>query len=143
MRPAAVTVADLAVGTELPARAVPVDRQRLLAYADASGDQNPIHQDEEVARRVGLPDVIAHGMWTMGAAVEAVSEWVGDPGRVVSYQTRFTQPVVVPADGGAQVEVSARVTAVDEQARRATVELQVTSAGRKVLGRALAVVDLG
>ncbi|WP_153393366.1 MaoC family dehydratase [Ornithinicoccus halotolerans] len=143
MRPAAVTAADLQAGTELPGRSVPVDRQRLLDYADASGDQNPIHQDEQVARRVGLPDVIAHGMWTMAAAVEVVTDWVGDPGRVVSYQTRFTQPVVVPADGGALVEVTGRVTAVDRQAARATVELQVTSAGQRVLGRALAVVDLG
>lgn len=142
MRPV-VTAADLAVGTELPGRTVPVDRQRLLAYAEASGDQNPIHQDETVARQVGLPDVIAHGMWTMGAAVEVVSDWVGDPGRVVSYQTRFTQPVVVPADGGAQVEVTGTVTAVDRESARATVELRVTSAGQKVLGRALAVVDLG
>jgi acyl dehydratase len=134
---------DVTAGTELPGRTIPVDRQRLAEYAGASGDQNPIHQDEDFARKVGLPDVIAHGMWTMGAAVEVVSDWVGDPGKVVSYSTRFTSPVVVPADGGAQIEVAGVVRSVDEEAGRATVELTVTSAGSKVLGRATAVVDLG
>lgn len=134
---------DVAAGTELPGRTIPVDRQRLVEYAGASGDQNPIHQDEDFARKVGLPDVIAHGMWTMGAAVEVVSDWIGDPGKVVSCSTRFTNPVVVPAAGGAQVEVAGVVRAVDEEAGRATVELTVTSAGSKVLGRTTAVVDLG
>lgn len=136
------TVPEVQVGTELPPRTIHVDRERLRAYADASGDQNPIHQDEQVARSVGLPDVIAHGMWTMGAAVDVVSEWVGDPTRVVSCSTRFTKPVVVPADTGAQVTVSGRVTKVDTGAGRATVELTVESGGEKVLGRALAVVRL-
>lgn len=133
---------DLIAGTELPGRTFTVDRERLLAYAAASGDQNPIHQDEDFARSVGLPDVIAHGMWTMGAAVQVVTDWAGDPARVVSYSTRFTAPVVVPADGGAQIEVAGLVTAVDEAAGRATVELQVTSGGAKVLGKATAVVRL-
>jgi acyl dehydratase len=119
-----------------------VDRARLVAYADASGDQNPIHQDEAFARSVGLPDVIAHGMWTMGAAVELVTDWVGDPGRVLSYSTRFTSPVVVPAEGGAQIDVSGVVRSVDDEGGRATVELQVTSGGTKVLGRAVVEVSL-
>lgn len=130
------------VGTELPGRTIHVDRARLRAYADASGDQNPIHQDEQFARSVGLPDVIAHGMWTMGAAVQVVADWVGDPTRVVSCSTRFTKPVVVPADTGADVTVSGRVTKVDAEAGRAIVELTVESGGEKVLGRALAVVRL-
>jgi acyl dehydratase len=130
------------VGTELPGRTIHVDRARLRAYADASGDQNPIHQDEQVARSVGLPDVIAHGMWTMGAAVQVVCDWIGDPTRVVSCTTRFTKPVVVPADTGADVTVSGRVTKVDAEAGRATVELTVEAGGEKVLGRALAVVRL-
>ena len=74
---------------------------------NASGDQNPIHQDEAFAKSVGLPDVIAHGMWTMGAAGSVVEEWAGDGGRVVEFGTRFTKPVVVPQDGGA-VEVDRR-----------------------------------
>ena len=128
-------------GLELPARTVHVDRARLVAYAEASGDHNPIHQDEEFARSVGLPDVIAHGMWTMGAAVEVVSEWAGDPTAVVSYGTRFVSPVVVPSVGGADVEVSGVVTKVEQETGRVTVELTVTCAGTKVLGRALAVVQ--
>jgi acyl dehydratase len=137
-----VSTVEVEVGTRLPARTVHVDRERLRAYADASGDQNPIHQDEQVARAVGLPDVIAHGMWTMGAAVQVVSDWVGDPTRVVSYTTKFTNPVVVPAGTGADVEVSGTVTKVDADSGRATVELTVVSGGTKVLGRTLAVVRL-
>ncbi len=131
------------VGQELPARVVHVDRERLVAYAGASGDGNPIHQDESFARSVGLPDVIAHGMWTMGAAVEVVTDWVGDPGRVVSCSTRFTNPVVVPAEGGAAIEVTGSVKSLDRESSRVAVELTVTSGGAKVLGRATAVVDLG
>ncbi len=128
------------VGQELPGRTVHVDRERLVAYARASGDDNPIHQDEEFARSVGLPDVIAHGMWTMGAAIEVVNDWAGDPAAIVSYGTKFTKPVVVPADGGAEVEVSGVVKRVEEDTGRVTVDLTVTCAGVKVLGRAQAVV---
>lgn len=132
---------ELAVGQELPSLRIEVDRARLVAYADASGDQNPIHQDEEVARSVGLPDVIAHGMFTMGAAMEAVSAWAGDPARVLACSTRFTRPVVVPADGGAVIEVAATVKALDAERRRASVALTVTSGGAAVLGRASATVQ--
>ena len=116
-------------------------RDSLVAYADASGDQNPIHQDEAFATSVGLPDVIAHGMWTLGATGAVVEEWVGDGGRVVELGSRFTKPVVVPEGGGA-IEVGGVVKSVDEQTRRATVEMTVTSGGDKVLGRCLAVVQL-
>ncbi|OLP49938.1 acyl dehydratase [Salmonella enterica subsp. enterica serovar Javiana] len=135
------TLAGTGVGDAIEARTVAVGRDTLVAYAAASGDQNPIHQDEGFAKSVGLPDVIAHGMWTMGAAGSVVEEWAGDGGRVVEFGTRFTKPVVVPQDGGA-VEVSGVVKSVDEQTRRATVEMTVTSAGDKVLGRCLAVVQL-
>lgn len=120
---------------------VPVTRETLVAYARASGDQNPIHQDEEFARSVGLPDVIAHGMWTMGAAGTAVSQWVGDAGRVVEFGTRFTKPVVVPATG-ADVVITGTVKSVDEQSRRAVVDVAVTAGGDKVLGRCVATVQL-
>lgn len=129
-------------GQTIGTRTFNVDRARLVDYAAASGDQNPIHQDEEFARSVGLPDVIAHGMWTMGVAVQVAVDWAGDPGRIVSYSTRFTAPVVVPADGGAEVEVTGTVASVDETADTATVALAVTCAGQKVLGRATAVVRL-
>ena len=122
-------------------RTVTVDRALLVAYADASGDQNPIHQDAEVARSVGLPDVIAHGMWTMGAALDAVTAYAGgDPGRVLSCSTRFTGMVVVPEGEQVQVEVEGVVKKVDEEAGTHTVELTATCAGEKVLGRCQAVV---
>jgi len=91
---------------------------------------------------VGLPDVIAHGMFTMGSVINVVSDWVGDAGRIVEYGTRFTKPVVVPYESGADVVVTAVVTAVDDQTRRATVELTAMCGTDKVLGRAMAVVVL-
>ena len=130
------------VGSALPATVVELTRADLRAYADASGDTNPIHLDEAVARSVGLPDVIAHGMLTMGLAGQVVADWAGDPGAVVSFATRFTQPVVVPADGTAVVEVGGTVSGADPEARTVAVDLTVTSAGVKVLGRARAVVRL-
>jgi acyl dehydratase len=136
------TVAEVSVGEELPGRTLHVDRATLVQYAGASLDRNRIHWDERFATEVGLPDVIAHGMWTMGAAVEVVSAWAGDPGRVVEYSTRFTKPVVVPWEGGADVEVAGTVKKLDEESRRATVELSVTCAGTRVLGKAVAVVAL-
>lgn len=135
------SVSEASVGDSFGPVTIPVRRETLVAYANASGDQNPIHQDEEFAKSVGLPDVIAHGMWTMGAAGSVVEEWAGDGGRVVEFGTRFTKPVVVPV-GGAEIEVSGRVKSVDEETRRATVELTATSQGEKVLGRCLAVVQL-
>ena len=138
----ALSRTDVGVGDTIGPVAVPVTREALVAYADASLDQNPIHQDEEFAKGVGLPDVIAHGMWTMGAAVEVVTDWAGDPARVIEYGTRFTRPVVVPYDGGADVEVSGVVKGLDEETRRAVVELTATVGGEKVLGRCQATVQL-
>ncbi|MEU5157808.1 MaoC family dehydratase, partial [Glycomyces sp. NPDC021274] len=96
---------DVEVGTELPAQTFPVTRATLVQYAGASGDFNPIHWNEKFAKEVGLPDVIAHGMFTMASAVRVVTDWVGDPGAVAEYGVRFTKPVVVPNDGtGALIE---------------------------------------
>lgn len=134
-------LADVAVGDTLGPVTVPVGRDTLVAYADASGDQNPIHQDEAFARSVGLPDVIAHGMWTMGASGTVVADWAGDAGRVVEFGTRFTKPVVVPS-GGAAIEVAGVVKAVEAGSGRVTVELTTTCGGEKVLGRCVAVVRL-
>ena len=136
------TIGSVAVGDALPTLTVQVDRARLVQYAGASLDRNPIHWDERFATSVGLPDVIAHGMFTMGAAVELVARWAGDAGRVVEYGTRFTRPVVVPYDGGARLVVEGVVRSVDPQSRRAGVELTVTCGADKVLGRCTAVVQL-
>ena len=137
-----LTLADVEAGQSIPGRTVHIERATLVQYAGASLDRNPIHWDERFAKKVGLPDVIAHGMFTMGSAVTVVSEWVGDAGRVVDYSVRFTKPVVVPYEGGADVAVEGVVKAVDAEAKRATVELTAISSGDKVLGRALAVVQL-
>ncbi|MFF4649351.1 MaoC family dehydratase [Streptomyces sp. NPDC001380] len=133
---------EVEVGTELPARSFPVTRADLVRYAGASGDFNPIHWNERFAREVGLPDVIAHGMFTMAEAARVVTDWAGDPGAVVEYGVRFTRPVVVPDDGaGAVVEVSGKVAAKLD-GRRVRVDLTATSAGQKVLGMSRAVVQL-
>jgi acyl dehydratase len=137
-----LTLADVEAGQSIPGRTVHIERATLVQYAGASLDRNPIHWDERFAKKVGLPDVIAHGMFTMGSAVTVVSEWVGDAGRVVEYSVRFTKPVVVPYEGGADVAIEGVVKAVDAEAKRATVELTAISSGDKVLGRALAVVQL-
>jgi acyl dehydratase len=137
-----LTVADVEAGHSIPSKTIHVERATLVQYAGASLDRNPIHWDERFAKKVGLPDVIAHGMFTMGAAVTAVTEWAGDAGRVVEYSVRFTKPVVVPYEGGADIVVEGVVKSVDSEAERATVELTATSAGEKVLGRAVAVVRL-
>jgi acyl dehydratase len=138
-----VTASDVRVGDELPGQSFPLTRLSLVRYAGASGDFNVIHWNERVARSVGLPDVIAHGMLTMAEAVRVVTDWVGDPGAVVEYGVRFTRPVVVPDDDtGASVDVTGRVTEVLDDGR-VRVELTATSRGDKVLGQARAVVRLG
>ena len=136
------SLAETSAGDTLPERTIHVDRSTLVQYAGASLDRNPIHWDERFATSVGLPDVIAHGMWTMGAVGTVVADWAGDAGRVVEYGTRFTKPVVVPHESGADVVVSGAVRSVDEETGRATVELTVTCDGEKVLGRCVAVVQL-
>jgi acyl dehydratase len=133
---------DVEVDQSIPTKTVHVDRATLVQYAGASLDRNRIHWDERFAKSVGLPDVIAHGMFTMGSAITAVTEWLGDAGRVVEYSVRFTKPVVVPYEGGADIAVEGVVTSVDAEAKRATVELTASSGGAKVLGRAIAVVRL-
>ncbi len=120
-----------------PTQQFTVTRADLVAYAAASGDHNPIHQDEEVARSVGLPGVIAHGMYTMALAARAIENWF--PGaEVVSFGCKFTNPVVVPADGGVEVEVAGE-SSVGEDGLT-TVNLTVTSGGVKVLGMPRAVL---
>ncbi|GHF57113.1 MaoC family dehydratase [Streptomyces mashuensis] len=141
---AEIKYADVEVGTELPEQVFPVTRATLVQYAGASGDFNPIHWNEKFAKEVGLPDVIAHGMFTMAEAIRVVTDWVGDPGAVVEYGVRFTKPVVVPNDDeGATIEVSGKVAAkLDDEARTVRVDLLARSAGQKVLGMSRAVVRL-
>lgn len=127
------------VGSQLPAQDFPVHRVDMVRYAGASGDFNPIHWNERFALEVGLPGVIAHGMFTMAAAIRVVTDWAGDPGAVVEYAVRFTRPVVVPDPDGAVIRVSGSVRAVREDG---LVEIDLTAAagGQTVLARARAVV---
>ncbi|GAA0260109.1 MaoC family dehydratase [Actinomadura nitritigenes] len=138
---AKVNYADVEVGTEIPAQTYPVDRANLVMYAGASGDFNPIHWRESFAKAVGLPDVIAHGMFTMAQGGRFVTDWVGDPGAVVDYGVRFSTPVVVPDEGGATLEISGKVEEkLDDN--KVVVALTARSGDQKVLTRAKAVVRL-
>ncbi|WP_134740101.1 MaoC/PaaZ C-terminal domain-containing protein [Nocardioides sp. 503] len=121
----------------LETRTFTITRADLVGYAQASGDHNPIHQDETVALSVGLPGVIAHGMYTMALAARAVGDWF--PGaQVVSLACKFTNPVVVPAEGGVELEIAGEVKGTEGDLT--TVALTVTSGGQKVLGMPKAVV---
>jgi len=144
-----VRLDELAVGEVVAERDVHLTRASLVAYADASGDQNPIHQDEAVAKAVGLPGVIAHGMLTMGLAVQPVVDWLGalDPAesaetgpRILEYGVRFTRMVLVDADSGADVHIVAKVGAIDAEADTARIDLAVTSGDETVLGKAQVLV---
>jgi len=139
-----VELNELTVGQDIGSRAIEVSRADLVRYAGASGDFNPIHWNGRFAKQVGLPGVIAHGMFTMGAAVQLVTDWIGNPGAVVDYQTRFTKPVLVEdVDGpGASIEVSGAIGAIDSDNGTARVDLTVTAAGVKVLVKAQAVVKV-
>ncbi|HEV7876013.1 MAG TPA: MaoC family dehydratase [Nocardioides sp.] len=137
-----VRLADVAVGTELPEQVYRVSRADLVRSAGASGDFNPIHWNQRVATEVGLPGVIAHGMFTMALAGRAVTDWTGDPGALVEYQVRFGRPVVVPDDdSGAEVTVRGTVGSLLD-GDRVRVDLTVTSGGEKVLSLARATVRL-
>src|SRR3954469_14380767 len=135
-------IGGVSVGDAVPAQTFAITRADLVRYAGASGDFNVIHWNERVAREVGLPDVIAHGMLTAGVAVRAVTRWAGDPGAVVDYQVRFSRPVAVPDDdAGAELTVRGRVAAIGEDGR-VRGDLTVTSGGEKVLSLARALVSL-
>ena len=126
------------VGAVLPEKVFFIDRELLKQYADASGDQNPIHQNEEFAVSVGLPNVIAHGMLTMALVGKFVSDFAGGSAKVLEYGARFTKPVIVPADEKVDLTVSATVSELGDDTISLT--LSATSAGVKVLGMAKAVV---
>ena len=126
------------IGTVLDEHVFAIDRALLKAYADASGDQNPIHQNEEFALSVGLPNVIAHGMLTMALAGKYVSDWAGDPANVKEFSARFIKPVIVPANETVDLTVSA--TVVEINGDQIKLDIVATSVGVKVLGMAKAVV---
>ncbi|GAB3211518.1 MaoC family dehydratase [Marinactinospora thermotolerans] len=133
---------DVEVGTELPEQTYPVRRLDLIRYAGASGDFNVIHWNERVAKSVGLPGVIAHGMLTMAEAGRLVTDWVGDPGAIVEYGVRFSAPVVVPDDDqGAEIVVSGKVTEKRGD-NQVVIAITARSGGVKVLARSTAVVRL-
>ncbi len=125
---------ELEVGQVVAEREVHLTRESLVRYAGASGDFNPIHYRDDVAARVGLPGVLAHGMLTMGLAVETIVPWLGDVGRILEYGVRFTRPVVVDAADGAEVRVRAAVGALDDDTAR--IDLTVTHGETSVLGKA-------
>lgn len=127
-------LAALTVGDVVAERTVHVTRESLVRYAGASGDFNPIHYRDDIAAAVGLPGVLAHGMLTMGLAVQTIVSWLGDSGRVLEYGVRFTRPVVVDPELGADVTVIAKVGAVEEGAAR--IDLTVSHGETTVLGKA-------
>jgi len=130
----------LTVGDVVATRTVTVTRDTLVRYAGASGDFNPIHYNEAFAVSVGLPGVIAHGMFTMGASASVVEEWAG-AGNVADFQARFARPVPVPFPGEAVLQITATVGALDAEMRTARIDVTVEYDGAKVLAKAQAVVD--
>jgi acyl dehydratase len=127
---------SLQVGQLLPAKEFHFTRDSLVRYAGASGDFNAIHYRDDVAKAVGLPGVLAHGMLTMGAAVQSVVDFLGDSGKVIDYQVRFTKPVLVDAAKGATLVVNATVVEIDEAAKVARIDLSATCDDVVVLGKA-------
>jgi len=137
-----IDIAGLEVGQEIGSRTFKLTRDSLVRYAGASGDFNPIHYRDDFAQSVGLPGVLAHGMLTMGVAVQVAADWVGDAGKIVDYGVRFTKPVLVDATEGATVVVTGKVGEIDAEAGEVRVDLTVTYNETAVLGKAQARVRL-
>ena len=132
---------ELTVGDVVAQQDYKITRDSLVRYAGASGDFNTIHYRDDIAHAVGLPGVLAHGMLTMGISIQPVVSWIGDAGQVMDYGVRFTKPVVVPAHGHAALSVTATIGALDEEAKRARVDLTTTFEESTVLGKAQAWVQ--
>lgn len=137
-----INIAALEVGQEIGSRQFHLTRDSLVKYAGASGDFNPIHYRDDFAAAVGLPGVLAHGMLTMGVAVQVAADWVGDAGKVIDYGVRFTKPVVVDAVEGAVVQVTGKIGEINADAGEVRVDLTVTFNETAVLGKAQARVRL-
>jgi acyl dehydratase len=132
----------LEIGEVIAEESFSLTRDSLVRYAGASGDFNTIHYRDDIAESVGLPGVLAHGMLTMGLAIQPVIAWLGDAGKIVDYGVRFTRPVVVPANGEAVLLVIAKVAALEEETRRVRIDLTVTFEENTVLGKAQVWVQL-
>jgi acyl dehydratase len=137
-----INIASLEVGQEVGSQVFTFTRDSLVKYAGASGDFNPIHYRDDFAKSVGLDGVLAHGMLTMGAAVQVAVNWVGDAGKVIDYGVRFTKPVFVDANEGALLTVVGKVGAIDLEAKTVRIDLTAVSNELAVLGKAQAVVQL-
>lgn len=133
-----INLAGLEVGQEIGSRQFHLTRDSLVRYAGASGDFNPIHYRDDFAAAVGLPGVLAHGMLTMGVAVQVAADWAGDAGKVVDYGVRFTKPVVVDAKDGAVVTVTGKIGEINAETREVRVDLTATFNDTAVLGKAQA-----
>ncbi|CAN5586314.1 dehydratase [soil metagenome] len=127
---------DVKVGDQLPVHHARLSRGDLVNYSGVSGDANPLHWDEEIAKLAGQPDVIAHGMLTMGLGAGFGSAWSGDPGAVTRYAVRLSQPAIVPSSGGADIEYSGRIKSLDPETRTGVIVMAAKSAGRKIFGLA-------
>lgn len=137
-----IDIVALEVGQEVGSDSFTFTRDALVKYAGASGDFNPIHYRDDFAKSVGLDGVLAHGMLTMGTAVQVVVNWVGDAGKVIDYGVRFTKPVFVAANEGAIVTVVAKIGAIDLEAGTVRVDITCVCNEVAVLGKAQAVVKL-
>lgn len=137
-----IDIVALEVGQEIGSESFTFTRDSLVRYAGASGDFNPIHYRDDFAKSVGLEGVLAHGMLTMGAAVQVAVNWVGDAGKVIDYGVRFTKPVFVDANDGALVTVVGKVGAIDLEAKTVRIDLTAVCNEVAVLGKAQAVVKL-
>jgi acyl dehydratase len=127
---------DVKVGDELPVHHARLSRGDLVNYAGVAGDANPLHWDENIARLAGQPDVIAHGMLTMGLGAGFASAWSGDPGAVTRYAVRLSQPAIVSATDGADIEYSGRIKSLDPETRSGVIIVAAKSGGRKIFGLA-------
>ena len=137
-----INIASLEVGQEIGSKDFHLTRDSLVRYAGASGDFNPIHYRDDFAAAVGLPGVLAHGMLTMGVAIQVAVDWVGDAGKVVDYGVRFTKPVVVDPRDGAVLRVVGKVAEIDAENGIVRVDLTATFNDTAVLGKAQARVKL-
>ncbi len=137
-----INIAGLEVGQEIGSREFHLTRDSLVRYAGASGDFNPIHYRDDFAAAVGLPGVLAHGMLTMGVAVQVAADWIGDAGRVIDYGVRFTKPVVVDAADGAILKVVGKIGEINAETGDVRVDLTATFNDTAVLGKAQARVRL-
>ena len=137
-----INIASLELGQIIGSREFLLTRDSLVRYAGASGDFNPIHYRDDVAKSVGLPGVLAHGMLTMGAAVQVAVDWVGNAGLVIDYQVRFTKPVLVDATAGAKLVVSGKIAEIDTENNIVRIDLEAKFNDNTVLGKAQAKVQI-